>query len=96
MSYPYTMDKLIRTDDEKAWAADCANRAMALILTARLALENDTSGMCPDVERASVVADTLEIAYLLMSIASDGTEMLQRDAGIGGYRRDIVKGEAAR
>lgn len=80
------MDKLIRVDDERAWSAECASRAMALILTSRPAQENDGSRICSDAEeRGSVVADTLEIAYSLLSITSDGVEKFQREARIGSW-----------
>lgn len=86
MTYPFTIDKLIQADNQKDWAADCANKAMALVLTARLALENDEGGICPHVERTSVVADTLEIAYSLMAIAAEGAEMMQREGPYGSWK----------
>lgn len=95
MSYPYKMDKLIQTDAQKEWASSCANQALALILTARLALDNEGSGICSDIERTSVIADTLEVAYSLMSIAADGTEVMQREAGIGCWSQYAAKGGAA-
>lgn len=82
MTYRFAMDKLIQTNDQKEWASVCANQAMALILTARLALENDGSNVCSDTERACVVADTLEVAYALMAIASDGADLMQREVGL--------------
>lgn len=86
MTYPFTIDKLIQAENQKDWAADCANKAMALVLTARLALENDEGGICPHIERTSVVADTLEIAYSLMAIAAEGAEMMQREGPYGSWK----------
>lgn len=87
MSNPLTIDKLIHTKSAKDWSADCANKAMALVLTARLALENDGSGICPDAERTCVVADVLEIAYALMAIAADGAEEMQREGPYGAWKK---------
>lgn len=86
MTSSLKIDKLIQTKDAKDWSVDCANKAMALVLTARLALENDGSGICPDVERTCVVADVLEIAYALMAIAADGAEEMQREGPYGSWR----------
>lgn len=87
MSNPLTIDKLIQTKNAKDWSADCANKAMALVLTARLALENDGSGICLDVERTCIVADVLEIAYALMAIAADGAEEMQREGPYGSWKK---------
>ncbi|WP_042246339.1 hypothetical protein [Paracoccus sp. PAMC 22219] len=86
MTYQFSIDKLIRTDSQKDWAASCADKALALVLTARLALENEGSGICSDTERACVVADALEVAYSLMAIASEGIEEMQREGSYGSWR----------
>ncbi|TNB96490.1 hypothetical protein [Paracoccus marcusii] len=86
MTHAFAIEKMIRTDSHKDWAAECATTAMALVLTARLALENEGSGICSDNERACVVADTLEVAYSLMAITSDGVEEMQREGRYGTWR----------
>mgnify|MGYP000987452475 CR=1 FL=1 len=83
MTNRFTLDELIRTKDQKDWAADCANKAMARVMTARLALESDTAGICPDAERACVVSDVLEVAYSFMAIAAEGADLMQREGPYG-------------
>ncbi|MEQ3642850.1 MAG: hypothetical protein ABNH17_07385 [Paracoccus sp. (in: a-proteobacteria)] len=86
MTYPFKIEKLIQTDDQKNWAHECTTSAMSLVLTARLALENDEGGICRDVERIAVVADTLAIAYALMLVAADGVDLMQREGPYGPWK----------
>lgn len=90
MTYAYLMENLIHTDDHKNWAHECNSSAMSLVLTARLALQNDEGSICPDADRMCVVADTLEVAYALMRITAEGVDQMQREGPYGPWktRRD--------
>lgn len=87
MSHEYAIENLIKTDAPADWAGQLSLDVRALMLTARLALENEGSGICSDSEREHAVADTLEVAMALMDIVIDGTEKLQREGGYGSFRK---------
>lgn len=86
MTYPFLMEKLVDTDDHKNWAHECNSCAMSLVLTARLALQNDESSICPDADRLCVVADTLGVAYALMRITAEGVDLMQREGPYGPWK----------
>ena len=60
-------------------ADEAATLAAGLIRTARLAVENGTSGDA-DAERNVGIASTLEVAEILMMIVMEGTESLSAPA----------------
>lgn len=78
----YQLGQIIRADDPKQWAEHLSGLVGSLILTSRLALENDGSGICSDEQRAYAVAKCLEAAEALNDIVIDGAEGLERAAGI--------------
>lgn len=84
MKTSFSFEGLFRTDAPEAWSQHVAYTVSSLIRTARLALENETSGLCRDDQKFHAVADTLEIAEALNSIVIDGTETLQRGLEPGG------------
>lgn len=86
MTYPFLIEKLIDTDDHKNWAHECNSSAMSLVLTARLALQNDEGIACTDGDRMCVVADTLGVAYALMKVAADGIDLMQREGPYGPWK----------
>ena len=77
MKGSFSFEDHFQTDAPERWSQHVAYTVGSLIRTARLALENDTSGMCGDNEKFHAVADTLEIAEALNSIVINGTEKLE-------------------
>lgn len=94
MTYAYLMENLIDTEDHKNWAHECNSSAMALVLTARLALQNDEGTICPDDDRLCVVADTLGVAYALMRITAEGVDQMQRKGPYGPWKHRGKAGAA--
>lgn len=72
-------------------AVHLAYTVFAMIQTARLALENDNSGI-PDPMRLSSIAIVLEVAESFAGEMNDGAEHLEREAKRGIW---ATKGEAA-
>ncbi|CAM3387283.1 hypothetical protein PANO111632_17185 [Paracoccus nototheniae] len=87
MSHDYAIDNLIKTDAPADWAGQLSFAVRALMLTARLSLENDGSGICNDSERDHAAADTLEVAMALMDIVIDGADQMQRSGGHGSFKK---------
>lgn len=83
MTYPLTMDKLIRTDRPKDWAFECISTANGLIRTAHLALENMNAGRFDHEEARHAITYALEAALGLMGVAEEGVQLLQTEAGTG-------------
>lgn len=79
-----TLDQL-RTADPRDIAVPLAATIAALIRTARLALENETSGQ--DVRHSA--ATVLELAEELSDLLDTGAEFLQRDAKRGLWAEKI-------
>jgi|TARA_R110000796_G_scaffold206382_2_gene322745 hypothetical protein len=77
MKTSFSFEGLFRADAPAGWSQHVAHTVSSLIRTARLALENDTSGLCGDNEKFHAVADTLEIAEALNSIVIDGTDKFE-------------------
>ncbi|SOC11246.1 hypothetical protein SAMN05877809_105240 [Rhodobacter sp. JA431] len=73
-----TLDQL-RTADPRDIAVPLAGTVSALICTARLALENETSGR----DARHCAATVLELAEELSDLLDTGAEFLQRDAKRG-------------
>ncbi|MCG6112613.1 MAG: hypothetical protein MEQ74_10585 [Paracoccus sp.] len=92
MNYDFCMDNLIRVDDPKDWAARLSFTVQSLVMTARLALDNDGSGLCSDNERMAVAADTLEVVSALMAIVEDGADQMETSGGYGRYRKPNATG----
>jgi len=77
MSPIASLDRLITTDEPEIYAESLAYTVEALLVTARLALDNETAGseLC---DRAShVVEETLSVAQALMRVVSAGIENTQ-------------------
>ncbi|VDS09009.1 hypothetical protein PARHAE_02504 [Paracoccus haematequi] len=85
------IDNLIKVDDPAQWAEQLAYHVEAMILTARLALDNDTSGDIMTAGRLDAVERTLNVAGALMAVVTNGTELLSRRQKAGIWR----KGDAA-
>ncbi|WP_265502210.1 hypothetical protein [Paracoccus beibuensis] len=85
---PLKIEDIIRTDEPMQWANHVAYAVGSLILTARLALENDSSGICNEDQKANAVADVLEIAEALNDVVIEGAEFLQRQTGHGIWKKD--------
>ncbi|MBK4215697.1 hypothetical protein JJJ17_07155 [Paracoccus caeni] len=83
MTYPLTMDKLMRTDRPKDWAFECISTANGLIKTAHLALENMNAGRFDHEDARHAVTYSLEAALGLMAVAEEGVQLLQVEAGTG-------------
>lgn len=88
--YMFPLEEIIKTDDPQRWANNLTYMVEAIILTARCALENDGSATAPDEARCHAVANTLEVAQALLAIVNEGTDKLQRDAGIGLFNRSAA------
>ena len=63
--------------DPKQHANSFAYTISALALTARLALENETSGTAAEQVKVAAVATTLEVIEVLASVVIDGSEHLE-------------------
>ena len=76
--------KQLREADPCDLAEPLSTVVHALIRTARLALENNTSGECA----LSCVAQTLELAEALAIEVGTGCELLEREACRGGWTNE--------
>lgn len=83
------LEEIIRTDHPEDWACRCGYLVESLIRSARLALENDGSGISAEM-RASVAADTLEVAEALSAIVQEGADFMERRT-----KRDMRRGREA-
>lgn len=92
MNFDFRMDNLIRVDDPKDWAARLSFTVQSLVMTARLALDNDGSGLCGDNERMAVAADTLEVVSALLAIVEEGTDQMEMSGGYGRHRKPSSTG----
>lgn len=90
MNFP--LEDLIKTDAPENWCHSLAYMTESLIITAHLAAENDGSGLFTDTTRQHAVANTLEVARAFIALVIEGTETLQREAGVGTW---AAKGGAA-
>jgi hypothetical protein len=88
MKSRFPLEDVIRTDAPQEWAAHLAYSVSSLIRVARLALENETSGLGTDAEKAGAVADALEVAEALNSIVINGTERLQMEVERGIWKKE--------
>lgn len=73
--------KWIRCDDPAMHMEDLSYTVEALIATARLALDNETSGSELRGRAAAVVEETLSVAQALIGIVGDGIELARRKGG---------------
>lgn len=90
----FDLDELIRTDAPEDWSAHLSYLISSMVKTARLAMENDNSGVSPE-ERMNVAANTLEAAEVLLGIATDGCELMQRKTGHGIRSRALRAGSTS-
>lgn len=87
MTYPFSIEKIVKTDAPEDWAWHLTTMATSMIRTVRLALHNDNAGFCKDEYRISAAADTLELAEALLAVVSDGTETMSRDLKRGMWKQ---------
>ncbi len=83
MTQMFPLEKLIKTDQPEQWCYSLTYLVESLIITARLALENDGAGIVTDDAKAHAAANTLEVAQALLAVVNEGAEVLQRKADIG-------------
>ncbi|MDF3906419.1 hypothetical protein [Paracoccus sp. AS002] len=74
-----SLERLIKTDEPEIYAESLSYTVEALIATARLALDNETSGSDLRDRASYVVEETLAVAQALMGVVSVGIEGLQRE-----------------
>lgn len=85
---PFSIDQIIKSDTPED-VADRANQyAWSIVCMVRIALENQNSGGLPEDHRASYAANALEVAEALMTLTTDGVELLQRQANRGHWWRE--------
>lgn len=83
MSQLPLIENLIHVEDPTQWAEQLAYHVQAMILTARLALDNETSGDTMAAGRLDAVERTLNVAGALMAVVTEGTELLSRRQKVG-------------
>lgn len=74
-----SLERLIKADEPEIYAESLSYTVEALIATARLALDNETSGSDLRDRAIYVVEETLAVAQALMGVVSVGIEDLQRE-----------------
>lgn len=74
-----SLERLIKADEPEIYAESLSYTVEALIATARLALDNETSGSDLRDRASYVVEETLAVAQALMGVVSVGIEGLQRE-----------------
>lgn len=74
-----SLERLIKADEPEIYAESLSYTVEALIATARLALDNETSGSDLRDRASYVVEETLAVARALMGVVSVGIEDLQRE-----------------
>ncbi|KGJ11233.1 hypothetical protein EQ718_21610 (plasmid) [Paracoccus versutus] len=74
-----SLERLIKADEPEIYAESLSHTVEALIATARLALDNETSGSDLRDRASYVVEETLAVAQALMGVVSVGIEDLQRE-----------------
>ena len=74
-----SLERLIKADEPEIYAESLSYTVEALIATARLALDNETSGSDLRDRASYVVEETLAVAQALMGVVSVGIEDLQRE-----------------
>lgn len=82
------IENLIKVDDPAHWAEQLAYYVEAMIVTARLALDNETSGGMIASARLDAVERTLAAAGALMAVVTEGTELLSRRQKAGIWRKE--------
>ncbi|MBT0781169.1 hypothetical protein [Paracoccus sp. pheM1] len=74
-----SLERLIKADEPEIYAESLSYTVEALIATARLALDNETSGSELRDHASYVVEETLAVAQALLGVVSVGIEDLQRE-----------------
>ncbi|WP_353428905.1 hypothetical protein [Paracoccus denitrificans] len=74
-----SLERLIKADEPEIYAESLSYTVKALITTARLALNNETSGSELRDHASYVVEETLAVAQALLGVVSVGIENLQHE-----------------
>lgn len=72
-----TLEQIIKTDEPEIYADSLAYTVEALVVTARLALDNETAGSELCDRAVHVVEETLSVAQALMRVVSASIEKAQ-------------------
>lgn len=73
-----SLERLIKTDEPEVFADSLCLTVEAMLVTARLALDNETSGSELRDRAGFAVEEMLSVTQALMCVVSEGVENLQR------------------